>query len=317
MRCQVCGGATREQAHRFYDDRFGYPGTFSFFRCRRCGHVRLAADFSDAELETLYSDWYPRAASTWEGLEPLPAETGYRAWLEGYRSGAFRWVPREVSILDIGCGFGQTVDYHLRRGCDAVGIEPDAHAAAEAQRHGLPVRQGVFHASDFEPASFDFVTLDQVLEHALDPARFLADVAAVLRPGGQAIISTPNVGGYGARLFRDRWINWHPPYHINLFTRSSIRRLSVRSGLQVQSVRTLTASAWARYQWFHWFTRPPEGVPSPYWDKGRSPLTVPHRVGKAAEWIDRANGFQLSARATDALGIGDNMLAILARPERG
>jgi hypothetical protein len=33
----------------------------------------------------------------------------------------------------------------------------------------LNARVGLFHASDYEPESFDYVTLDQVIEHAIDP----------------------------------------------------------------------------------------------------------------------------------------------------
>jgi SAM-dependent methyltransferase len=216
-------------------------------------------------------------------------------------------------VLDIGCGYGQTIDYHLRRACDAVGIEPDAHAVEEAQRQGLPVREGVFHARDFPDQTFDYITMDQVIEHALDPVEFLGDVAKLLRPGGVAVISTPNVAGYGARIFGERWINWHSPYHLNLFTRASIRRLASRSGFGVRSINTLTASDWARYQWFHWFTRPPQGIPSPFWDPGRSPLAIRRTVGRAATLIHRIQGFRLVARATDALGLGDNILAILVR----
>jgi 2-polyprenyl-3-methyl-5-hydroxy-6-metoxy-1,4-benzoquinol methylase len=306
-----------ERPRRLYDDRFGYPGLFTVSRCRRCGHGTVGAHFSDAELEALYTDWYPRGTSRWDDLEPLGPERGVQAWLDGARSGAFRWVPKGVSVLDVGCGFGQTIEYHLNRGCRAVGIEPDAHAALEAQRQGLPVHHGVFKAEAFEPASFDFVTLDQVLEHTTDPAGLMVDVVTVLRPGGTVVVSTPNVGGYGARIFGDRWINWHVPYHVNLFTPASMKRLAARVGLNVESIRTLTASAWARYQWFHWFTRPEQGIASPFWDAARSRLTVARRLVRTAESIDRIRGFELATRATDGLGLGDNVIAALVKPIGG
>jgi 2-polyprenyl-3-methyl-5-hydroxy-6-metoxy-1,4-benzoquinol methylase len=312
--CPICQGPSRQLRLRLYDDRYGQPGTYTAFKCHRCGHVRLAASFTEAELAELYTARYPRANTKWEKLQPLGPASGLRAWLAGERSSAFRWVPEGVTVLDIGCGFGQTIEYHQARGCDAIGIEPDAHAVEEAQRHGLPVRHGIFHASDFLAASFDYVTMDQVIEHALDPLEFLGGVAKVLRPGGTAVVSTPNGEGYGARLFGERWINWHAPYHLNLFTRASIRHLAKRTGLQVRWIRTLTASDWALYQWFHWFTRPAEETPSPFWDAGRTPLAVPRRVGRIATLVQRAQGFRVVARATDALGIGDNLLAVIDRP---
>jgi SAM-dependent methyltransferase len=172
----------------------------------------------------------------------------------------------------------------------------------------------LFDPKDHEPTSFDYVTMDQVLEHARQPTAFMSGVASVLKPGGVAIVSTPNAGGYGAALFGDRWINWHTPYHLNLFTKRSLRRLADRTGFEVASVRTTTASAWLRYQWFHAFTRPDPGQASPFWDSRRSLGRVPTRVGRWAKRFDRMRAFEFASRLTDGLGVGDNIVAILTKP---
>jgi 2-polyprenyl-3-methyl-5-hydroxy-6-metoxy-1,4-benzoquinol methylase len=312
--CPICGGATVEHRTGLYDDRYGHPGLYDTRRCRVCGHVFVDATFSDAELRQLYSDRYPRAARRYEDLRPLAKTSGFRAWLNGERHAAHSWVPPNVSVLDIGCGFGQTLAFHAARGCRAVGVEADAHGVAEALRQGLTVTHGLFEPGDYEPASFDYVTMDQVLEHALDPGTFLRGVATVLVPGGVAVVSTPNAGGYGARLFGERWINWHVPYHLNLFTRGSLRRLAAAAGLEVRSIRTVTASAWLRYQWFHANSRPKPGIASAFWDPKRSTERVPPRVSRRAARLDRVHAFQLVTRLFDGLGAGDNMLAILVKP---
>jgi SAM-dependent methyltransferase len=41
--------------------------------------------------------------------------------------------------------------------------------------------------------SFDLVTSTEVIEHLENPRRFFREVARVLKPGGQIILSTPNV----------------------------------------------------------------------------------------------------------------------------
>ena len=313
LACPVCGGETVVRLRGQYDDRYGYPGQWDRRRCRRCGHATLDARFSDEDLGRLYTVWYPRAANRYEDTKPYRSLRGFRAWLDGTRHSAFRSVPPNVSVLDIGCAYGHTLAYHAERGCRAVGIEADQHAVAEGRRQGLDIRQGLFDAGDFEPGSFDYVTLDQVLEHAQDPRAFLAGVATVLKPGGAVVVSTPNVGGYGARLLGRRWIHWHPPYHLNVFNRTSLSRLAHDVGLEVRSIRTVTDSGWLRHQWFHFFTRGRPGESSVYWDprrKGR-----PRRRARAgARWLDRLHAFQLVTRLADALGLGDNMLAILVKP---
>jgi 2-polyprenyl-3-methyl-5-hydroxy-6-metoxy-1,4-benzoquinol methylase len=314
--CPVCGGATTTHLIGLYDDRYGHPGLYDTSRCRVCGHVFTDATFSDEELGRLYSEWYPRASRRWEELPQLSTGRGFRDWFNGEGHAAHLSVPREVSVLDVGCGYGKTLEYHEARGCRAVGVEADEHAVAEARRHGLTVLEGVFHADEHEPASFDYVTLDQVLEHAREPLAFLTGIASVLKPGGRVVVSTPNAASYGARLFGARWINWHVPYHLNLFTKGSLGRLARDAGLEVRSIRTTTASAWLRYQFLHRFTRPAPGKPSRFWDPRRADGHVGKRIGRWAARLDRFKVFQLTTRLADALGIGDNMVAVLVKPER-
>lgn len=312
--CPICEGPTTSHRQGLYDDRYGYPGQFDARRCRRCGHLFIVASFSDEELGQLYSLWYPRAEVRYDELPPLAPTHGLHAWLNGERHAAHSWCPPNVSVLDIGCGFGRTLAYHTARGCRAVGVEADEHAVAEARRHGLTVIHGLFDPKDHEPASYDYVTMDQVLEHARQPVKFMSDVATVLKPGGVAIVSTPNAGGYGEALFGVRWINWHTPYHLNLFTKQSMRRLAGRTGFTVAAMRTTTATAWLRYQWFHAFTRPEPGDASPFWDPRRSSGRVPRRTRRWAKRFDRIRVFAFASRLTDGLGIGDNIVAIITKP---
>ena len=309
--CAICGGSTGVFRAGLYDDRYGYPGTFVLLRCQSCGHKMLDADFSETELNALYSAWYPRSTLNLDEFKPYEELHGRRAWLNGEQASAFRWVPRGVRVLDIGCGFGETLAYHRARGCDAHGVDADENVLRAAQRFGLNARAGLFDASNYEPGSFDFVTLDQVIEHVVDPRAFLAGVAKVLRPGGTIILSTPNSNGLGARLAGRRWINWHVPYHLHLFSRRSLAILAQRAGLQVESVRTLTSSRWLKYQWMHLFSRPPEGIPSPFWDAERATLIVPPRAVRLAEDGERFLAFQIVTRVADALGVGDNYLCFV------
>jgi SAM-dependent methyltransferase len=50
--------------------------------------------------------------------------------------------------------------------------------------------------------SADLVVCDNVLEHLADPARFFAEAARVLVPGGTLCLRTPNAWGYVALLSR-------------------------------------------------------------------------------------------------------------------
>lgn len=313
--CPVCAGPSAVDWGDLYDDRYGHPGRHKLLRCQTCGHRFLGTAFTDSQLESLYSHFYPRASFAIEDFSPYDDLAGFAAWLEGERASAFRWVPRDVRVLDVGCGFGQTLAYHAARGCDAHGIDADVNLLRVARRFGLNARVGLFHAADYEPASFDYVTLDQVIEHVSDPKSFLADVAAVLRPGGVAIVTTPNPNGYGARVFGRKWINWHVPYHLQQFSRRSLSIAAEESGLRLASLRTLTSTRWLLYQLAHLLRFPPCGVPSPFWDPQRSPLAPPGRSRVLGETLYRFKALHVVTRLADLMGVGDNFVCVLCKPK--
>jgi SAM-dependent methyltransferase len=172
---------------------------------------------------------------------------------------------QERTGTGIGCGFGETLGYHRARGCEAFGVEADENILRVAQQYGYDVHAGLFDPSLFEPESFDYVTLDQVIEDVNDPVDTLQGITHVLRPGGSLILSTPNVDGWGAHLFGSYWINWHVPYHQHFFSRSSLVIAAEKAELELVEVRSVTPSVWLYYQWVHLLTRPVRGVLSSFW----------------------------------------------------
>ena len=98
-----------------------------------------------------------------------------------------------AAILDAGCGTGGLL-LALRRGFPKAaleGVEQHAPAVAIArQRTGLPVREGSLHALPFPDASFDAVTVSDVLYHRdADPEKALPEIRRVLKPGGVFVSS--------------------------------------------------------------------------------------------------------------------------------
>jgi len=285
-------------------------------RCGACGHRQLDASFAAAHLERLYSSYYPRRVLQVEDWQPYEEVRGWRAWFSGERGYAFRWVPGGVRVLDIGCGFGQTLGYHRLRGSEAHGVEADDNARRVAERHGLNIRIGLFRAEDYQRNHFDVVTLDQVIEHMSGPVETWRGIRQVLRPGGSVILSTPNPEGWGARLFGRYWINWHVPYHLHQFSRRSMSLAAERAGLRVKWSRTITSSEWLLYQWMHLASFPRNGEPSRFWSTHPSKdQFLQRKVVRLARFVHASSFDHLLTRFFDALHFGDNRLCVRERSD--
>ena len=99
-------------------------------------------------------------------------------------------------VLDVGCGAGLLCEPLARLGGDVTGVDaaPEniAAAKAHAKASGLDID---YHAGELMAHGlgiFDMVTAMEVIEHVADPAVFLAQLVAHIKPGGLLLLSTPN-----------------------------------------------------------------------------------------------------------------------------
>jgi 2-polyprenyl-3-methyl-5-hydroxy-6-metoxy-1,4-benzoquinol methylase len=311
-RCKFCDGSISPLSS-FWDDRYGYPGRFAAWRCSNCGHICIDANMTPDQLTALYSNYYPRSAFDVEDWTPPRDVSQPLAWWRGLHASAYRWVPPNVRVLDIGCGFGESLGYHRNRGCDAFGVDADINILRVAARHGLQVKVGLFDANLWQASSFDVVTLDQVIEHVTEPVELLRGIWTVMKPGAILIVATPNVSGWGARIFGRRWIHWHVPYHQQFFTRVSISRAASAAGFSVESTKTITNSAWLGFQWCHLAAPAAEGESSEFWSANSS-RSFSNRLFFGMSAVADLIGLNAAiTRVFDACGLGDNRVFVLRK----
>jgi len=105
----------------------------------------------------------------------------------------------QKDVLDVGCGGGILSEAMAQRGARVLGIDLAQAVLKVAELHaleaGLAVEYRAVAAEDLareRPAAFDAVTCMEMLEHVPDPAAALAAIAALVKPGGDVIVSTLN-----------------------------------------------------------------------------------------------------------------------------
>lgn len=105
--------------------------------------------------------------------------------------------PNQSAVyLDCGCGDGAfTSEMGKRIGTDKLfGIDIMEELAQLCKAKGISVYlSNLNKAFPMESQTFDVVTANQILEHVNDSDGFIQEIHRVLKPGGYAIISTPNL----------------------------------------------------------------------------------------------------------------------------
>lgn len=132
-----------------------------------------------------------------------------RQWLQDRMTSA----PAPLSVLDVGCGPGQTLDGFSRRKLHVHGIDvsPGMIAAASRRHPADEYHVGDAAALPFADASMDVTLCLGVLEYVPEPRQVLSELHRVLRPGGRLIVSFPNRLSAFRRLSRvetavERWL---------------------------------------------------------------------------------------------------------------
>jgi SAM-dependent methyltransferase len=209
------------------------------YRCERCHAVSQPALIGGAPLAELY-----RAM---EDAAYLDEEAGRRVTANRLLDLVARHPGGR--LLDVGCGHGLLLDEARRRGYEVEGLEISEGAAAHAGgRLGLPVREVPLETLGAQDeARWDVVVLADVLEHLEDPAAALARCHALLTPGGELVVVTPDPSSRAARLAGSRWWGYLPAHTI-LLPRATLRDLVAGTGLlisrDVPYVRTFSLGYW-------------------------------------------------------------------------
>jgi len=315
MNCPICATSRNTVISDMFDDRYGYPKIFSAYQCQQCNHQFLEHNFSSSDLKDLYTNYYPRAKFSIEDYTPLTFNKNFKGWFNGDRR-AHTYVPKNVRVLDIGCGFGGSIGYHYARGCEVYGVEADSNIQKVKDKFGFNIKVGLFDANDYDANFFDYVTMDQVLEHTVNPIEVLSGISKIIKVNGTLVITIPNPNGWGAKLFGRRWINWHIPYHLQHFSKKSIQLSASKSGLEVQTIKTVTASEWLHYQWMSLIAYPNLGEKSIFWDgKARSvsKFTITYIGFSFFALLHKIKVNHIVTRLFDSIGLGDSYIIILKK----
>jgi len=225
--CYICGsGDDREfqQVIRRTDD--GSGGTYRVAECRACGFLYINPRPAPDALIELYSK---HSIYFREDYEPVSSEMPV---LRGVLRDIQRFL-RTGSLLEIGCGRGELLEIARRAGFKVYGCDLQRSPALDP---GIQMHLGPIDSSAFPDQSFDCIVMRNTLEHLFDPGKELETCRRLLKTGGLLYLKVPNGAyehGWRCRLMMRQSHVFGPPWHLNYFTQTTLRRLLLQKGFQV------------------------------------------------------------------------------------
>jgi len=148
-------------------------------------------------------------------------------WKQSIANIVWKWIPDASDLLNMGCGSSPIATHYP----SSVNIDTneDKLNYLKGKLPGLVIKKMSIEELSYDSNSFDHVLCIEVLEHLNNPEKTISEISRVLKPGGKAVIATPDYS-------RKWWLlaeRFTPAgeQHIYHFTRKSLEEVCQRYGL--------------------------------------------------------------------------------------
>jgi 2-polyprenyl-3-methyl-5-hydroxy-6-metoxy-1,4-benzoquinol methylase/glycosyltransferase involved in cell wall biosynthesis len=252
--CPACGSGNAQYVLYDYDRIVNTVGDWHLAQCENCGFIYTQPQPDLAEKYAYYPASYPCyvdatgvSTQNGKGLRWEIYLSLLKNWL-GYNDDCMstilkmitlpmrqyclsQVIPRsraerkQARVLEIGCGNGSMLDIFRKLGWNVTGIEFSEKGGNAARSKGLNVQTIAVENADFPNESFDAIVMAMVLEHLDHPKEVIEKITRWLRPGGELVLSVPDIGALEYRIFGQYHRALHLPQHQNHFTVVSLNAL--------------------------------------------------------------------------------------------
>jgi 2-polyprenyl-3-methyl-5-hydroxy-6-metoxy-1,4-benzoquinol methylase len=158
----------------------------------------------------------------------------------------FNNLPGSGSFLDIGAAQGDLLLYMQNLGWRVSGIDLNEENVRICKSNGLEVDLCDLSITSIPHTdrSVDLIFAGEIIEHLVDTDKFIIDIFRCLRPGGQLVLTTPNLASLENRariLFGiyPEWVDFCTSEgcgHVRAYTKKVLKRQLEKHGFIVEKV---------------------------------------------------------------------------------
>ena len=248
MNCPVCNKSSYKLLFHDHNRRDNINCSGTYVQCKECSLVYLRNRPPWEDIVRFYSsmDEDQTANAGRANTEELRrhAERPVSKWKQILRKIRFRphsWplepVPQgSKKLLDLGCGSGAKLFEFAERGYEVWGVdvgEDSIRICRELLPQGHFI-QGELQETGLPDSYFDYIRIDNALEHVPNPKEMIAECHRLLRGGGPLMIYVPHGRSLSMRFMKGNSISAWIPFHLQLFTPKSLRWLLEDAGFNPQ-----------------------------------------------------------------------------------
>jgi SAM-dependent methyltransferase len=246
FQCNYCSSASFQVACRGIRDwEYGVEGEYAYYQCQGCGGVQLHPFPTLQDLKTAYDiDYHGYAAGENRGLL---FSLLYSIKETFFRRQMSRWVSKTSNVLDVGCGAGDFLLSMKTLGVKTLeGIDFSEDMIVSLEKHGIKGFCGTFEEFVGTPDHYQLISMNNYLEHTLDPLAELGKSYVLLESGGHLVGEVPGFDSFERMIAGRYWGGNHVPRHTYQFSGNFLTQLLEKSGFtDIEIKHQLNTSHWA------------------------------------------------------------------------
>jgi 2-polyprenyl-3-methyl-5-hydroxy-6-metoxy-1,4-benzoquinol methylase len=241
--CPVCESKRFEPFQKIRD-HFLTKESFQIIRCVNCGFLFTNPRPGPAEIIRYYqSDAYISHAKNSKGWLSVVYEAVRKVSLRR-KYNLIRQHKSGSTILDIGCGTGEFLNFMKGKGWETTGIEPAREPRTYAKETYDLAVFGEEKLEKLSVNSFDVITMWHVLEHVHDLNGRIEQIKKILSPDGLLVIAIPNCKSRDAEFYQEYWAAWDVPRHLYHFSQQTFSLLMMNHGFEIISTHPMKFDAY-------------------------------------------------------------------------
>jgi len=194
--------------------------------CQDCGIIFQHLNMTEEEYFNFYADDYHMNFQHDRGTPDYLKRYKHDKKISEQRNEKYKsFLAHPRKILDIGSSNNAFVDVMNEHGHEAYGVE-----IGELGKNFDNVYNKDLLDINFPPESFDVITLHDVLEHLIEPSKYLIELHKILKPSSTLVIDFPN-------FFDDAGLHhWKKIEHLWYITVDRLIELFTEYGFVVSNI---------------------------------------------------------------------------------
>ena len=226
INCRICSYKTR-----FYKT----VKNITLFKCSNC-KIIFQSNIPDDYQKDLYNYYSDFENYKFKDLYQTINSINYKKILNLLKLNLEK-KKLPINFIDIGCGYGELVNFGNENGWDSFGIDLSEEAISIGKKHKINIDLIDLTKLDSKK-KWSLIFLNEVIEHLINPKELFSNLDQILEKGGIIYLTTPNINSLDRFITNNNWNVFHEEHYFYFSKNSLTKFINNNTNFSIRKIKT-------------------------------------------------------------------------------